>query len=48
MPQSNREKKALLKKRRAKLGLIRKEFWLNEKETVAVKDFIINLRKQDE
>ena len=45
---SNKDRQEALRDRRAKLGLKRKEFWLNKKEVEAVKDFIVKLRKQDE
>lgn len=44
---SNAERQNSLRQNREKLGLKRKEFWLNEKELEAVKGFIIKLRKQN-
>lgn len=46
MPQTNKEKKALLNKRRAKLGLKRKEFWLTDSETSQIKDHLEILRSK--
>jgi len=45
MPLSNKEKQDALRKRRAKLGLNRREFYLSDEETKRVKEFISDLRK---
>ena len=47
-PFSNKEKQDALRKRRAKLGLKRREFYLSDDEFKQVKEFVKNLRKQDE
>ena len=46
MPQTNKEKKALLNSRRAKLGLKRKEFWLTDSEHSQMKDHLARLRSK--
>ncbi len=48
MALSNKEKQEALRKRRAKLGLKRIEFYLSANETEKVKSFISDLRKKDE
>jgi hypothetical protein len=45
MALSNKEKQEALRKRRAKLGLKRREFYLSDQETEKVKKFIGDLQK---
>lgn len=48
MPLSNKERQKALRKRRAKLGLKRREFYLSNDEVKKVKGFLSDLRKQDD
>ena len=48
MALSGKEKQDALRKRRAKLGLKRREFYLSDGEAKSVKEFISDLRKKDE
>ena len=48
MALSNKEKQAALRKRRAKLGLKRIEFYLSKSEAVKMKVFLADLRKDRE
>ena len=45
MAQTNSEKQELLRQRRAKLGLLRKEFYLSPAEFKKVQKYIASLRK---
>ena len=47
MPQSNKEKQQALRKRRAKLGLKRKEYWLTDAEKVKVDVYVKRIMKGD-
>lgn len=46
MALSNKEKQEALRKRRAKLGLKRREFYLSDCEFKQTKEFVANLRKK--
>ena len=47
MPLSNKEKQEALRKRRANLGLKRREFYLSDDEFKQTKEFVRRLRKKD-
>ena len=47
MALSDTEKQKALRKRRAALGLKRKEFWLTESEILKVVEFIRGLRSEN-
>ena len=44
MAKSNRERQANLRKRRAELGLLKREFYLKDEEYLLVKKFIEEVR----
>lgn len=47
MAQTNSEKQAALRLRRANLGLKRKEFWLTDDEYKELVQFLAELRRED-
>ena len=46
MPQTNKEKQALIKIRRANLGIYPRKMWLTDNELLQVKDHLAALRSK--